>query len=60
VKICTKVAYKLLNLDGDYKSMLVKVKINLVVLVKELKLISFMIFMSLRISQKEPKPQGAK
>jgi hypothetical protein len=29
-------------------------------LVKELKLISFMIFMSLRISQKEPKPQGAK
>ncbi len=31
VKICTKVGSKLVNLDGDNKSMLVKVKINLVV-----------------------------
>ncbi len=60
VKIRTKVGSKLMNLDGDYKSMLVKVKINLDFLVKELKSFSFMIFISLRISQEEPKPQGAR
>jgi len=38
VKICTKVGSKLVNLDGDYNFMLANIKINLVVLVKELKL----------------------
>ncbi len=38
VKIRTKVGSKLVNLDGDYNFMLANIKINLVVLVKELKL----------------------
>jgi hypothetical protein len=58
VKVHTKVGSKLVNLNGDYNFMLVKVRINLVVLVKELELLSFMILMSLKISQEELNPQG--
>ncbi len=38
MKIRTKAGYKLVNIDGDYNFMLAKIKISLVVLVKELKL----------------------
>ncbi len=58
VKVRTKVGPKLVNLDGDYNSMLVKIGNNLVVLVKELESFSFMILMSLKISQEELNPQG--
>jgi hypothetical protein len=37
-----------------------KVGINLVALVSELKLISFLVLMFLKVSQGEPKPQGAR
>ncbi len=34
--------------------------VNLVVLASELKLSNFLVLMSLKVSQQEPKPQGAK
>lgn len=49
VRVCAKVGFKLMNLDVEYNFMLVEVRINLVVLAKELKLPSFVILMSLRI-----------
>ncbi len=58
MKVRTKVGPKLVNLDGDYNSMLVKIGNNLVVFVTELESFSFMTLMSLKISQEELNPQG--
>jgi hypothetical protein len=61
MKISAKVSSKLLNLNEDYNSALVEIGINLVVkLAKELKSPSFIILMSLRVFQGEPKPQRGK
>jgi hypothetical protein len=61
MKVSAKVSFKLLNLNEDYNSPLVEIGINLVVkLAKELESFSFIILMSLRVFQGEPKPQGAR
>ncbi len=60
LKDYTKIGFKLLNLDAWYNFALMKVRVNLVALVSELELISFLVLMFLRVSQGEPKPQGAK
>jgi len=44
----------------DYNFALAKVRINLVVSVKELKSFSFLILMSLRVSNGKPKLEGAR
>jgi hypothetical protein len=54
MKISAKVGSKLLNLNEDHNFALVKIGINLVV---KLELTSFIILMSLRVFQGEPKPQ---
>ncbi len=60
VKVCAKIGSKLVNLNVEYNFVLAEIRINLVVLVKELELPSFVILMFLRVSQGEPKLQGAK
>jgi len=60
MRVHVKIDFKLVNLDVEYNSALVKVVVNLVALVKELKSPSFVILMSLRDSQWELKPQGAR
>jgi hypothetical protein len=60
VKIYAKIGFKLMNLNVNYNSMLVKVIINLVSLVKKLESPNFVILMSLKIFKGELKPQGAK
>jgi len=60
MKVHAKIDFKLLNLDVEHTFALVKVIVNLVALVKELKLLNFVILMSLKDSQWELKPQGAK
>jgi hypothetical protein len=60
LKVCTKSGFKLMNLNVDYNYALVFMGMNLVVLASELELSSFLIVMSSRISQGEPKPQGGK
>jgi hypothetical protein len=55
-----KVSSKLMNLYVEYNFALTKVRINLVALVSELELISFLVLMFLRASQGELEPQGAK
>jgi hypothetical protein len=49
-----------MNLDADYNSILTKMGVILVALTSELKSPSFLILMSLKVSQGEPKPQGVK
>jgi len=51
---------KLINLNVNYNSTLVKVGINLVALTNELKSFNFLVFMSLKVSQGKPKPQEAR
>lgn len=58
MRVFAKVSSKLVNLDVDNNFVLAKVGINLVALTKALKLFSFMILMSLKISQEELNPQG--
>jgi hypothetical protein len=60
VRVHAKIGFKLLNLDVEYNFTLAKVAVNFVVLVKKLKLSSFVILMSLKGSQWEFKPQGAR
>jgi hypothetical protein len=48
------------NLDVDYNYALAKVGINLVVLANKLKSPSFFVLMSLKVSHRESKPQGAR
>jgi hypothetical protein len=60
VKIYAKIGFKLMNLDVNYNSMLVKVRINLVSSVKKLESPNFVILMFLKIFKGELKPQGAK
>jgi len=60
VRVFAKVSSKLVNLDVDNNFVLAKVGINLVALTKALKLFSFMILMSLKVSKEEPKSQGAR
>jgi hypothetical protein len=60
LKDYTKVSSKLMNFNAKYNFALTKVEVNLVALLSELKLISFLVLMFLRISQGEPKPQGAR
>jgi len=50
VKVYAKVGFKLMNLDAEYNFMLMEIGINLIALVKKLKLPSFVILMSLKIS----------
>jgi hypothetical protein len=48
------------NLDANYNYALVQVKVDLVVLANDLKSLSFLILMYLKVFQGEPKPQKAK
>jgi hypothetical protein len=48
------------DLDVDYNFALAKVRINLVALVKKLKLSNFLILMSLKVFNGEPKPKGVR
>ncbi len=50
VRIHAKIGFKSMNLDVEYNFVLVKVAVNLVALVKELKFPSFVILMSLKDS----------
>ncbi len=49
-----------MNLDANYNYALVEVGIDLVTLANELKSLSFLALMSLKVFQGEPKPQGAR
>jgi hypothetical protein len=60
LKIRAKCGSKLMNSNAYYNSILVKMGMILVVLTSELESLSFLILMFLRVSQGEPKPQGAK
>jgi len=60
LKICVKVGFKLINLNVNYNSTLVKVGINLVGLTNELKSFNFLVLMSLKVYQRKPKPQEAR
>ncbi len=60
MKICVKVGFKLINLNVNYNSTLVKVGINLVGLTNKLKSFNFLVLMSLKVSQGKPKPQKAR
>ncbi len=60
LKLHTKVGFKLVNLDVEYNSALVKVVVNLVALVKELKSPSFVILMSLGVSKGRLQLKGAR
>ncbi len=50
LKICAKSGFKLMNLDADYNFGLAEMGVNLVTLASELKSLSFLILMSLRVS----------
>jgi len=50
LKVCAKIGFKLMNLDAKYSYVLVEVGVNLVALVNELKLFSFLVLMSLKVS----------
>jgi hypothetical protein len=56
LKVCDKCGFKLVNLDVNYNFTLVKMGMNLIVLANELESPSFLLLMSLRISQGKPKP----
>ncbi len=60
LKICTNYGSKLVKWDVNYNFTLVKMGMNLVTLASELKAPSFKFWCLLKISQGEPKPQGAK
>jgi hypothetical protein len=57
LKICAKSGSKLMNLNAHYNFALVEMGVSLVVLVNMLKSPSFLVLMSLKVSQGEPKPQ---
>ncbi len=56
LKVHAKVGFKLLNLFANYNFVLAKVRIDLVALASELESFHFLVFMFLRVSQKELKP----
>jgi hypothetical protein len=56
----SKCGSKLMNLDVNYNFTLVEMGMNLVVLANELESPSFLLLMSLRVSQGKHKPQEAK
>jgi hypothetical protein len=60
LQICAKCGFKSVHLDADYNFALAKMGVNLVTLTNELESPIFIILMSLKVSQREPKPQGAK
>ncbi len=60
LRVHAKCGYKLLNLNVDYNFALVEMGVNLVALVSELELTSFLVLMFLRVSQGECKPQGVR
>jgi hypothetical protein len=60
LKVYANCGSKLVNLNVKYNFSLVKMGMNLVVLASELESLSFMVLMSLKVSQGEPKPQGGK
>ncbi len=60
LKIHARVGFKIINLNVNYNYTLVKVEVNLVVLVNELKSLSFLILMYLKVSKGELKPQEAR
>ncbi len=60
LKVHAKNGFKLMNIDVDYNFALVEMGVNLVVLTYELKSLSFLLLMSLKVSRGEPKPQKAK
>jgi hypothetical protein len=60
LRVYAKINSKLMNLDVEYNSTLAKMGVNLVTLANELELSSFLVLMFLKVSQGEPKPQGAK
>jgi hypothetical protein len=60
LRVRAKCGFKLVNLNVDYNFALAKMGVNLVALASELELPIFLILMSLRVSQRELKPQGAK
>jgi len=60
LKVCAKNGSKLVNLNVDYNFTLVEMGMNLIVLASELKSLNFLILRSLRSSQGELKPQGAR
>jgi hypothetical protein len=60
LRVYAKISSKLVNLDVEYNFTLGKMRVNLVVLANELKLSNFLVLMSLKVSQGEPKPQGAR
>jgi hypothetical protein len=59
LKVYAKISSKLVDLDVEYNFTLAKMGVKLVALANELKLSSFLVLMSLKVSQGEPKPQGA-
>jgi hypothetical protein len=60
LKVHAKSGFKLMNLCADYNFALVKMGVNLVTLVSELKSLNCLILMFLRISQAKPKPTKGK
>jgi hypothetical protein len=60
MRVHANIGFKLMNLNVEYKYALMKVIVNLIVLAKELKSLSFVILMFLRESQWELKPQEAR
>ncbi len=60
LRVCAKCGFKLVNLNVHCNFALTKMVMNLIVLASELKLLNFMVLMSLKVSQGEAKPQGAR
>jgi len=60
VRVHAKIGFKLVNLNVEYNSLVARIVVNLVALIKELKLPSFVILMFLKDPQWEFKPQGAR
>jgi hypothetical protein len=60
LKISVKVGFKIINLNVNYNSTLIKVGINLVALTNELKSFNFLVLMSLKVSRGKPKPLEAR
>jgi hypothetical protein len=56
LRVCAKRGFKLMNLVTDYNFALAKMGVNLVALASELESRIFLILMSLRVSQRKPKP----
>jgi hypothetical protein len=50
LRFCAKNGYKLMNLDAIYNCASTKMGVNLVALISELELLSFLIFMLLKVS----------